>query len=68
MGVDDCLRKEDDVKCQGTESHSFMDVCQTQHRNHAVASDDIGQCYDVVNHAFRSISLQVLVFPLRQLH
>ena len=30
----------------------FTDVCRTQHRNHAVASVDLGQCYNAVAHGF----------------
>ena len=43
----------------------FADVCRTQHRNFAVASVDLGQCYDAVNHAFCSIALQAFGVPLK---
>ena len=43
----------------------FTDVCRTQHRNFAVASVDLGQCYDAVNHAFCSIALQAFGVPLK---
>ena len=43
----------------------FTDVCRTQHRNHAVASVDLGQCYDSVNHAFCSIALQAFGVPMK---
>ena len=43
----------------------FTEVCQTQHRNHAVASVKLGQCYDSVNHAFYSISLQAFGVPIK---
>ena len=35
----------------------FTDVCRTQHRNFAVASVDLGQCYGAVNHIFCSLAL-----------
>ena len=43
----------------------FTDVCRTQHRNFAVASVDLGQYYDAVNHAFCSIAMQAFNVPLK---
>ena len=36
----------------------FTDVCRTLHKNHAVASADLGQCYDAVAHGLCIIALQ----------
>ena len=35
----------------------YSDVQRTFHRNHAVASVDLGQCYDSVAHGFCSLAL-----------
>ena len=43
----------------------FTEVCRTQHRNFAVASVDLGQCYDAVNHAFCSIAMQAFGVPFK---
>ena len=43
----------------------FTDVCRTKHRNHAVASVDLGQCYDAVAHGFCSLALQAFGVPIK---
>ena len=43
----------------------FTNICRTQHRNFAVASVNLGQCYDAVNNAFCSIALQAFGVPLK---
>ena len=43
----------------------FVDVNRLQHRNHAVASVDLGQCYDCVAHGFCSLALQAFGVPMK---
>lgn len=43
----------------------FTDLCRTYHRNHAVASVDIGQCYNVVAHRFFSLALHAFRVPMK---
>ena len=43
----------------------FTDVCRTKHLNHAVASVDLGQCYDAVAHGFCSLALQAFGVPIK---
>ena len=43
----------------------FTDICRTQLRNHAVASVDLGQCYDAVAHGFCSLALQAFGVPMK---
>ena len=43
----------------------FVDVQRIQHRNHAVASVDLGQCYDAVAHGFCSLALQAFGVPIK---
>ena len=43
----------------------FVNVNRTQHRNYAVASVDLGQCYDAVAHGFCSLALQAFGIPMK---
>ena len=44
---------------------AFTDINRAQHRNHAVASVDLGQCYDSVAHGACSIALQAFGVPTK---
>ena len=43
----------------------FTNVCRTLHRNYAVASANLGQCYDAVAHGLCSIALQAFGAPMK---
>ena len=43
----------------------YLDIERTFHRNHAVASMDLGQCYDSVAHGFCSLALQAYGVPMK---
>ena len=43
----------------------FTDVCRTYHKNHAVASLDLGQCYDTLAHCFCSLALHAFGVPIK---
>ena len=42
----------------------YTDICRTLHRNHAVASVDLGQCYAVAQ-GLCSITLQAFGVPMK---
>ena len=45
----------------------YMDICWTQHRNRAVVSVDLEQCYDVVGYSVCSIALKAYGVPKKSI-
>ena len=43
----------------------YSDVERTFHRNHAIASVDLGQCYDSVAHGFCSLAVPAYGVPMK---
>ena len=59
------LQVKDVPRCRKKYNADLKQVTADHNRNFAVASVDLGQCYDAVNHAFCSIALQAFGVPLK---
>ena len=46
---------------------SYTNICWTQHRNRAVVSVDLEQCYDVVGYSVCNIALKAYVVPKKSI-